>query len=291
MKSGFPPKYIQDFLPETKLADIKEISFNDSLIVEIAPKEQDHFVGKQRISPSNYSKIPQKPNINSNNLSNSSNFYNLNIIRRKMPSDNSCFFHAISYCLQGTSARKHSEYPLELRKVIADNVANDPNTFTQDFLGQHPLEYQKFILNPDSWGGAIEMKILSHFYKIQICAFDCQLGKVFRFGEDEKYDTMIFLIYNGVHYDALVFASPDSQMDERYDITIYSTRNQEFFRKAEHYMKQQYYNGGDVSNQLSQMNSVNLTQLKCTICNAIVNGTNGAESHASKTGHVDFQAA
>lgn len=47
------------------------------------------------------------------------------------------------------------------RKVIAESVARDNKTYTEHFLGKSNREYQTWIQNSSSWGGAIELSILS----------------------------------------------------------------------------------------------------------------------------------
>jgi hypothetical protein len=47
------------------------------------------------------------------------------------------------------------------RSVIADAVAADPETYSEGFLGKPNPEYRAWIRNPQHWGGAIELSILS----------------------------------------------------------------------------------------------------------------------------------
>ena len=42
-----------------------------------------------------------------------------------------------------------------------DTVAGDPEEYTEAFLGKPNAEYCAWILNPQSWGGAIELSILA----------------------------------------------------------------------------------------------------------------------------------
>lgn len=47
------------------------------------------------------------------------------------------------------------------RRVIAETVAADPDTYTEGFLGKGNQEYQRWIQDSQKWGGAIELSILS----------------------------------------------------------------------------------------------------------------------------------
>jgi len=281
IKAGFPPKYLQVEDESCALSSVTSISPRDNLIVELVPSAEQGkssskpTFGKQKISPSNYSKIPQQPKGPFANQADGQ------IVRRAMPSDNSCLFHSVSYCLAGYKARDHSEYASELRKVIADNVSNNPELFTDAFLGQKPLDYQKFILQKDSWGGGIELSILSRFYEIEICAFDIKTARVNRFGEGERYKAMIFLIYDGVHYDALAMALDEKV--EMIDCTVFSSDDQQAIHKALEYVRREQ----------TQRNYTDLNGfgLRCMTCGAVLKGQNEAQQHAQQTGHQNFGQA
>jgi ubiquitin thioesterase OTU1 len=55
------------------------------------------------------------------------------------------------------------------------------------------------IKNTTSWGGQIEVSILSKYYKIEICVVDIQTCRIDRFGEDQNYTKRVFIIYDGIH--------------------------------------------------------------------------------------------
>lgn len=51
--------------------------------------------------------------------------------------------------------------PLAHRQVIAKAVRENPDLYTEGFLGKSNREYQAWILDKQRWGGAIELSILS----------------------------------------------------------------------------------------------------------------------------------
>ena len=55
------------------------------------------------------------------------------------------------------------------RRVIAAEVAGDPETYSEAFLGRPNADYCRWILGSDHWGGAIELSILSRC----VCSSDC----------------------------------------------------------------------------------------------------------------------
>ena len=89
--------------------------------------------------------------------------------RRIMASDNSCLFRACAYL--STQDRGGGA---KLRRVVADAVLADPDRFSEPVLGRAPDEYAAWILLDDSWGGAIELAILSEKLGFEICAADVQ---------------------------------------------------------------------------------------------------------------------
>lgn len=90
-----------------------------------------------------------------------------------------------------------------MREIIANAVAADPEEYSEAFLGRPNAEYCKWILKPDSWGGAIELSILSKFYGLEIAVIDSINAIINRFGEDQHYAQRVFLIFDGIHYDPL----------------------------------------------------------------------------------------
>ncbi|KAI9126277.1 hypothetical protein K1719_002698 [Acacia pycnantha] len=78
------------------------------------------------------------------------------IVRRVIPLDNSCLFNAIGYVMDHDKTKAS-----ELRQVIAATVASDPQKYSVAFLGKPNADYCAWILDPEKWGGAIELSILA----------------------------------------------------------------------------------------------------------------------------------
>ena len=90
-----------------------------------------------------------------------------------------------------------------MRKIIAEAVSSDPETYSEAILGKPNKDYCNWIQKSDSWGGAIELSILSNFYGIEMAVVDTINAIVNRFGEDRSYAHRVFLIFDGIHYDPL----------------------------------------------------------------------------------------
>ncbi len=86
------------------------------------------------------------------------------MVRRVIDSDNSCLFNAFGY----VHARDRRA-ATELRELIAGIVMSDPDTYSEAFLGQPNEAYCQFIMNPDRWGGAIEVR---EYVVVNFCAVE-----------------------------------------------------------------------------------------------------------------------
>ena len=90
-----------------------------------------------------------------------------------------------------------------MREIIATTVSSNPEDYSEAMLGKPNQEYCEWIMKPNSWGGAIELSILSQFYGLEIAVVDSSNGIINRFGEDKQYSHRVFLIFDGIHYDPL----------------------------------------------------------------------------------------
>lgn len=122
-------------------------------------------------------------------------------VRRAMPGDNSCLFHAAAYILQEKTRGK--EAAAALRAQCAEAVAANPSKFTTAILGMPNRQYCEWIMNPNTWGGAIELHILSFLFQTEIIALDVKSHRMENFGRECGYTTRGYVVYTGDHYDAM----------------------------------------------------------------------------------------
>ncbi|KAL0477393.1 ubiquitin thioesterase OTU1 [Acrasis kona] len=156
-------------------------------------------------------------------------------VRRTMPSDNSCLFHSCSYVLKNKS-RTNAQ---ELRQLCANIVAENPKKYNNAFLGMPNLSYTTWILNKDTWGGAIELSILSDYFSTEIVAFDTANMREDKYGENRDYSTRALIVYTGNHYDALALVENPGSSDY-HDQVIFNTRDEHVMKKARDYAFEQY---------------------------------------------------
>ncbi|GAB4846152.1 OTU protein [Ancistrocladus abbreviatus] len=201
------------------------------------------------------------------------------VVRRVIPSDNSCLFNAMGYVMDHNKKKAP-----ELRQVIAATVTSDPVKYSEAFLGKPNEEYCSWILDPEKWGGAIELSILADYYGREIAAYDIQTARCDLYGQDRNFSERVMLIYDGLHYDALA-VSPFEGAPEEFDQTIFTVHNNRTIGSVEglalKFVKEQ-------QRQRKFTDTANFT-LRCGVCQVGVKGQKEAAEHAQATGHVNFQ--
>lgn len=200
-------------------------------------------------------------------------------VRRVIDSDNSCLFNAVGYVMDHDKKKAP-----ELRQVIAAAVVSDPTQYSEAFLGKPNEEYCSWILNPEKWGGAIELAILAEYYGREIAAYDIQTTRCDLYGQGKSYSERVMLIYDGLHYDALAI-SPFEGAPEEFDQTIFAVQKNGFIGPVENMALNLIK---DQQRKRSYTDTANFT-LRCGVCQIGVIGQKEAVEHAQTTGHVNFQ--
>ncbi|XP_055706834.1 ubiquitin thioesterase OTU1 [Phlebotomus papatasi] len=195
------------------------------------------------------------------------------LLKKVVPADNSCLFTSIGYALNGTV---NTDCGVLMRQIIAEHVAADPDTFSEAFLGRPNREYCAWILRDDSWGGAIEVFILSSFYGLEIDVVDITNAIINRFGEDKNYGQRIFLLFDGIHYDPLYLESLTGATPR----TIFPVEAESIYMQAEQLAKE--------AQASKQFTDVNRFTLRCLVCDCHLVGQVEAQAHAKSTGHANF---
>lgn len=81
--------------------------------------------------------------------------------RRIIDADNSCLFNAIGLL----ALRKLTMAP-QLRDIIRVVVLEHPELYDEAILGKDPSEYVVWIAKTTTWGGEVEVNILSSYFKV-----------------------------------------------------------------------------------------------------------------------------
>lgn len=170
--AGVPPKRMR---PEDALKTIKEVWRNGEILniqSVSAELKQGHTDGKY---------VPPIEVRNSV------------FVRNPMPGDNSCLFHSLGWIFEKKAP--------EVRKMVAELILANPEKYTAAFLGTSPQNYAKNILDPNMWGGAIEVDLLSHVFKTEIGILDMTSKRPQVFGQGNGYTIRAYVFYTGNHYD------------------------------------------------------------------------------------------
>nr|QFG74582.1 MAG: hypothetical protein [Megaviridae environmental sample] len=137
-------------------------------------------------------------------------------IRRFVNADNSCLFSSIAYLTNKDNFNDNSAFIYRL--MVADYINTDD--FDENILTVPKNVYINKITDIDEWGGGIELSIFSKIFQIQIAVMNLESGRVDCFGEVEDYENVIYIIYDGKHYDPLVM-NVDKNAETNLDITIF----------------------------------------------------------------------
>ncbi|XP_046392123.1 ubiquitin thioesterase OTU1 [Ischnura elegans] len=195
------------------------------------------------------------------------------LLRKVVPADNSCLFTSIGYVLSG---KVHTDNGAFLREIIAESVAANPDEYSEAILGKPNPEYCQWIKKPESWGGAIELAVLSHFYGIEIDVVDTLNCIINRFGEDQNYGQRVLLIFDGIHYDPL-YLEP-----------FQGGKLQTIFPISDDNILTQALALSEEAKSSRQFTDLARFTLKCMVCHVMLTGQVQAQRHAKETGHRTF---
>jgi len=269
---GFPPRELNLRNDFQKLDELLSHQNRETLIIEEVIDNYDKHRSRNRstnqLISNAYSDVMQSS-------SRSDTIPAGVLMRRVVPANNSCLFTSVYFALSG--GEFNDTIGSALRQIIADTVAADTFTYNEAFLGKPNREYCTWILNEEHWGGAIELSILSKYYAIEIVAVDTINVRLNRFGEDMAHSQRIFLIYDGIHYDPLMWEPLDNKNPIQ---TVFPVANESVLSMA-----LEIANEAKASRQFTDVQNFSL---RCLVCNAGLTGNSQAQSHALETGHLNF---
>lgn len=257
IRQGYPPKVVDISCDDHKLSSLPFRS-GDTLVVEEDVSLRQRR--QEKIDNDLQTQINQAQGI---------------LMRKVVPANNSCLFTSIDCVMNDGKVELSSAQ--QMRELIAGIVMSDPDTFTAAFLGKSNKEYCNWIMDDESWGGAIEISILSSYYNVEIDVVDTQTGRIDRFGEDKFYSKRVLVIYDGIHYDPLIMEplGPGGNV-----VTLFPTRDAGVLAQA-----MELANEAKASRQYTDVSKF---ALRCLVCQAALTGQAAAQDHAKSTGHINF---
>ena len=261
LKTGFPPKPL-DISDGTKSLEGASIRTGETLIVEEDAKIKAE---EEERRTTGLLKAMEEQMASGGGI----------LTRQVVPANNSCLFTSVYFVMN--KGKLDLERAPTMRQFIASTVRADPTKYNEAFLGRTNSEYCTWIMNDASWGGAIEISILSSYYSVEIDVVDTQTCRIDKFGEDQQYKQRVLLLYDGIHYDPLMLEPLDPSDSIK---TIYPISNDVILSQA-----LELANEAKSSRQFTDV--ANFT-LKCLVCNKGLQGEAGAQEHAKTTGHINF---
>jgi len=133
------------------------------------------------------------------------------VLPHEVPADNSCLFHAVAYLmdLSGTITAD------TLRRLVADRMSGEPERWAEVAIAENRTvdAYTAWITNPSSWGGFVDLIVLSECFQTQISVVSLDGLAWTHYPDDANlYERRVYLLYNGVHYDAIVGTSGGNEL-------------------------------------------------------------------------------
>ncbi|ETV96645.1 hypothetical protein, variant 1 [Aphanomyces invadans] len=219
----------------------------------------------------------------------------LKFVRKVIAADNSCLFNAIRYCL-GKGDKQNGE---TLRSIVKEKILSFPTEYNETFLGRPVNEYCAWIMDSKSWGGEIELSILSAHFRVEMLVFDVVSMTRLCYGEDQGFTQRLFLLYDGIHYDAIAetgHRGPNS------DKTLFAIND---FVKVEqasvlaveaHQVQYHVFRCATSTaflltlwwQQTHLFTDVSAFTIQCMQCRKAFQGERQAQAHANESGHYEF---
>lgn len=273
--SGFPPKTFDITKDDLDLGK-SGLATGDTLILEEKPESSIPKVqtesGSTSTQTTNSTSGAPKPDVSEDNPYECPGI----LMKHVVPADNSCLFSSVNFVLNGKIDETGEAAPY-LRQLVAETIRNEGYNYDEAILGKPIEEYCKWILDDKSWGGAIELAILSNFYGIEISVVDTINAIINRFGEDQNYPLRVFLMFDGIHYDPLYLEPLNGDKIQ----TMFPTADERILREAETLAQE--------AKSSRQFTNLNKFTLKCMDCNIFLKGQIEAQAHAKSTGHMNFR--
>ena len=198
-----------------------------------------------------------------------------------IPDDNSCLFHAIAY-----TAYRDTDFSLsyQLRSLCANEIVTNTMTYNSAILGgKAPTQYAEWILQPDSWGGGIEIAILSEKLEVAIFVLDMDALKYEKFNED-SFSKFIVVMFNGIHYDVVEVVDAGGYVRTVFDL---GSEDEDEIGECQAVLQ----GALELARRRKDAGRVFNTQrakIVCNVCGELFVGERDVARHAEATMHTDF---
>lgn len=203
--------------------------------------------------------------------------------RKVIDADNSCLFNSIGFLRNGhANMNSIGMDPTVYRSMIGNTIMSEKGESYHPFLeGKSPHEYAAWIQNSEKWGGDVDIRILSDQLDLCIKAVDVESSYIHAFGKQDGDKSVIFVLFDGIHYDAIVMKKEDaSGTSIKKVFALHSAEDIEMEKLSKELavrLKQQ-----------KQFTNTSQFTLRCMVCSEGLIGEKEAREHAQSTGHQNF---
>lgn len=163
IRMGFPPITLEGSKDDKKT--LKDLKISNNELLRVAIKAS---TSTDNMNSSNYKQTSNDP----------IDYSKYSIYRKVIPADNSCLFNAINYAMNNIINE-----PQIMRELIAVEIISNPDLFCEAILEKNPEAYCKWIMQDDTWGGGIELSILSKTFQMKLGVVDINHITIENFGE------------------------------------------------------------------------------------------------------------
>lgn len=200
---------------------------------------------------------------------------------RVMPDDNSCLFHSVSYAFG-----KGIYPPTTLRYKVADYIESHRDVYSDAILGRPAAQYCAWIRQDNSWGGSIELNILSELLEVEIVSIQVSKVRMDVFGEDRKHAQRIVVMYSGIHYDTIAATEEKNHSVRQSDKTVFDVV--EGLPVREDPYVDAAIQVATVMRDRHMYTEEATFAIMCETCRKPLVGSKEANEHAKQTGHTSF---
>ncbi|KAH7018342.1 uncharacterized protein B0I36DRAFT_335798 [Microdochium trichocladiopsis] len=205
------------------------------------------------------------------------------LVLRVMPDDNSCLFTAVGGALRGLPPSSPKTYTPELlRRIVVEHIQSNPSKYTAVVLEAEPSAYCARMLRPDTWGGAIELGIISEVFELEICSVDVKTNNIYRYGEGMGYQQRCILVYSNIHYDRIAESLVPGSADVDFEVVRWDIEGSDgYLIKAQELcriLREEHHYFTDTSEFV----------VTCNECGWVGQGEKQLVQHSSRTGHTDI---
>ncbi len=183
--------------------------------------------------------------------------------------DGACLFHAVAQLLRDVDPHiSHFKLRHAVISVLERN--SDDFQYSEAMLGMPISVYIAEMREQESWGGGVELAILSDILQLEIMVLDVKSQSEMTFGEASGYTRRIFLQRASDHYSGLgmigTMGRPLRMFAPTDDLALQLMID---------------YSAGVLEREKAQL-------YRCDQCQARLEGQHAMAGHSTHTGHTNY---